>query len=68
MKHSTSDKLVFCHEALHLRRKRQSAGWEPEIEKWDTNTESEGSADEEHVTEDFKAIELSEEQLLRLTC
>ena len=47
MSHKTGDKLVYCHEALHLRRKLQNASYKAKIEKWESDSESdEGSADE----------------------
>ena len=47
LSHKTGDKLVYCHEALHLQRKLQRAGYKVIIEKWDSDSESdEGSGDE----------------------
>ena len=34
MSHATGDKLVYCHEALHLRKKLQKASYSQEVEKW----------------------------------
>ena len=34
--HAKSDKLVYCHEALHLKEKAQHAGYKAPVEKWDT--------------------------------
>ena len=42
------------------------SSWQPDIVKWDTDTESDGSEDEENNV-DFEH-ELTEEQLLRLMC
>ena len=51
MSHKTGDKLVYCHEALHLKRKLQRAGYKAKIEKWDSDSESdEGSEDEADLT------------------
>ena len=36
MGHATGDKLVYCHEALHLRKKLQKAGYSHGVEKWDS--------------------------------
>ena len=30
MKHGTADKLVYCHETLHLEKEMVDAGWEPD--------------------------------------
>ena len=38
LKHDTGDKLVYCHEALHLKLKLQDAGYKQKVEKWDTVT------------------------------
>ena len=63
MKHATADKLVFCHEALHLEQKMQDAGWAPDIERWETDTDSDGSDEEV----DFKeGSNLSQTQVLAL--
>ena len=35
--HAKSDKLVYCHEALHLKEKAQHAGYKAPVEKWDTD-------------------------------
>ena len=45
MGHPIADKLVFCHESLHLRQKSQDAGYVPEAEQWESDEES----DEEDV-------------------
>ena len=49
MGHSTSDKLVYCHEAIHMKLKLQGAGYRQEAEKWDTDSDSDES-DEEDLT------------------
>ena len=40
MKHTTSDKRVYCHEALHMREKLTSAGYKQKVEKWDMDSDS----------------------------
>ena len=64
MGHPIADKLVFCHESLHLRQKSQDAGYVPEAEQWESDEES----DEEDVEQDFIAstINLTEEAVLLL--
>lgn len=49
LRHGTADKLVFCHEAIHLRSKLLSAGFKPEVEAWDeaSDSDSADSGDEE---------------------
>ena len=39
MGHAVGDKLVYCHEALHLK-KLQSAGYKQAVEKWDSDSDS----------------------------
>ena len=47
MGHAVADKLVYCHEALHLKNKLQTAGYKQEAEKWDTDSDSDASDDED---------------------
>ena len=63
MKHAVADKLVYAHEALHLEQKMQSAGWAADIERWESDTDSDGSDEEV----DFKeGSNLSGTQVLAL--
>ena len=45
--HEKADKLVYCHEALHLRKKLQKAGFKNKLEKWESDSDSDQSSDEE---------------------
>ena len=47
MGHATGDKLVYCHEAIHLRNKLQKAGYKQKIEKWDSDEESDEDSEDE---------------------
>ena len=47
--HAVADKLVYAHEALHLREKLQSASYVQTVEKWDTDSDSNESDDEEDL-------------------
>ena len=47
MGHAVADKRVYCHEALHLTRKLQSAGYKQSVEKWDSDSDSDASEDED---------------------
>ena len=49
MQHARGDKLVYCHEALHLRAKLQGAAYEQKAVKWDSDTDSDESDDEEDL-------------------
>ena len=47
LSHTTADKLVYCHEALHLQERMQDAGWEADICPWDSDEESGNSSDDD---------------------
>ena len=64
MQHKTADKLVYCHEAMHLQLRMQDAGWTADLERWESDSDSEDSGDERNADE--TAGKLSEAQLLRL--
>ena len=49
MDHRRGDKLVYCHEALHICGKLQSAGYVQHAEKWDSDSDSDASDDEEDL-------------------
>ena len=40
MGHAVGDKLMYCHEALHLREKLQKAGYKQKVEKWESDSDS----------------------------
>ena len=45
--HAKGDKLVYCHEALHLRKKLQKAGYKAKVEKWDSDSDSDDQSDDD---------------------
>ncbi len=47
MGHAVGDKLVYCHEALHLKGKLQKASYTQKILKWDTDSDSDETDDED---------------------
>ena len=47
MGHAVGDKLVYCHEALHLKKKLQTASYEQKAEKWDTDSDRRQGSDDE---------------------
>ena len=47
MGHAVADKRVYVHEALHLQGKLQAAGYKQAIEKWDSDSDSDASDDED---------------------
>jgi len=49
LSHAVADKLVYAHDALHLREKLQSASYVQKVEKWDTDSDSD-ETDEEDLT------------------
>ena len=63
MQHATADKLVYAHEALHLEQKMQDEGWKPDVERWESDTDSEGSDEEVDFHE---GSNLSQTQVLAL--
>ena len=65
LKHATADKLVFNHEALHLRQKRQSAAVTSDVAPWDTDSNDDDD-DAEHAALDLSVTDLPEEDVLLL--
>ena len=57
MHHDTADKLVYCHETMHVLGKLQDAGWQADVERWETDEDSDGSDSE-------AALDLSEAEVL----
>ncbi|KAL1510843.1 hypothetical protein AB1Y20_007125 [Prymnesium parvum] len=49
LKHITSDRLVFCHEALHLRLKLRKSGYKEPTVKWESDSDDDDSSDEEDL-------------------
>ena len=67
MKHQTADKLVYCHEAMHLQQRMQDAGWTADVERWESDSDSViAMTPEDEADADETAGTLSESQLLRL--
>eukprot|EP00965_Chrysotila_dentata_P000414 13972-Pleurochrysis_carterae.AAC.2 len=48
----TADKVIYCHEALHLREKLQSASYSQATANWDESDSDNDDLDEE--ASDFK--------------
>ena len=51
MKHERGDKLVYCHEALHLRAKLMKAGYVQKPVKWDTDSDSDETDEADEADE-----------------
>ena len=47
MGHAVADKLVYCHEAIHLRAKLPTASYKQKVEKWDSDSDSDESDEED---------------------
>ena len=47
MGHETGDMRVYCHEALHLQDKMQSASYKAKVEKWDSDCDSDETDEED---------------------
>ena len=59
MLHATADKLVYCHETMHVLAKMQDEGWQADTEAWESDEDSDKSDEEA----DF---DLSEAEVLRI--
>ena len=35
--YKTADKLVYCHEAMHVQLRMQDAGWSADVERWESD-------------------------------
>ena len=46
MHHARADKLEYCHKALHLRAKLTKAGYGQSAVKWDSDSDSDKTDDE----------------------
>ena len=47
--HARADKLVYCHEALHMKAKLQKAAYTQNAVKWDSDSDDDAT-DEEELT------------------
>ena len=47
MGHSKGDQLVYCKQALALKDKLQTASYKAKVEKWDSDSDSDESDDED---------------------
>eukprot|EP00966_Prymnesium_polylepis_P310997 7185411-Prymnesium_polylepis.1 len=65
MSHGTADKLVYCHEAMHVQLRMQDAGWSADVERWESDEDSDQSEDECDC-DVGEALQLSEAAVLRL--
>ena len=45
--HAVADKLVYCHESLHNIIKLQTADYKPHMEKWDSDSDSDETDEED---------------------
>ena len=63
--YKTADKLVYCHEAMHVQLRMQDAGWSADVERHESDEDSDGSATERNADE-RAAGNLSESAILRL--
>ena len=39
MKHATSDRLVYLHEAFHIMQRMQDAGRSADVERWESDSD-----------------------------
>ena len=47
MQHARADKLVYCHEALHMQAKLTSAHYEQKAVRWDSDSDDETDKEED---------------------
>ena len=47
MGHAVGDKLLYCHESLHMQNKLQKAGYKQKVEKWDSDSDSDETDEED---------------------
>ena len=47
LSHGRADKLVYCHEALHLHAKLRSASYEQQAAKWESDSDSDETDEED---------------------
>ena len=47
MGHAVGDKLVYCHEAFHLKQKLQKASYKQKTLSWDTDSDDDESDEED---------------------
>ena len=47
MSHAVGDKLVYCHEALHMKNKLQKADYHQQVEAWVSDLDSDESDEED---------------------
>ena len=47
MGHESGDMRVYCHEALQMKDKMQTAGYKAKVEKWDTDSDSDETDEED---------------------
>ena len=66
MRHATADKLVYCHEAMHLQQRMQDAGWSADVERWESDSDNDNSDEDAEADETAGTVSVSEAQLLRL--
>jgi len=64
MQHRTADKLVYCHETIHLHNKLQDAGWAPDVVAHESDSESDSGSDNE--AKDLSEIIFSYETIRQL--
>ena len=55
---------ILRHEAMHVQLRVQSAGWSPDVERWESDEDSENTGDEREGDE--QEVALSEAAILRL--
>ena len=55
---------VYCHEAMHVQQRMQDAGWSADVERGESDSDSDDSAGEAEADETARSGTLS----ARLSC
>ena len=61
-----ADKLVYCHETLHLEKEMVDAGWEPDAARWESDCESGNESETPNDFADEQELQLDTEEILSL--
>lgn len=56
--HAKSDKLVYCHEAIHLKNRIQHAGYRSQIQSWDSDSDSNSDLSDEEQLAKFENLKV----------
>ena len=61
-----ADKLVYCHEAMHVQLRNQDAAWSADVARWESDEDSDNSDSEAEADSAFELSEDAVRLLVRL--